>query len=151
MLRIDAARYLYRIPSRNRYHLGECALKTGDPVLGILGTLMGVACRAILAQYLPVPTGTVDPLVDKNSIALSKIRDIWADLDNLTAELVSKYLRYDRERYRLATLICVIVCMSAIDVKIGAAQTDRIDSHQDVVRARLRRLDVANFELLAII
>src|SRR5256884_9808808 len=55
-------------------------------------------------------------------------------------------LRLPGEWDRVPALVAIVVAVPGKDVEVGAAQPDRRDPHQDLVRPRARGGDVAHFD-----
>jgi hypothetical protein len=94
---------------------------------------MAVLSATIFTQNLVPPADAIQPLVHHYAIAFAQIRHCSSDLFDHSRDLVSENLRLQRERYRLAIFVGVVVRVTSEDVYVSAAQTNRSDAYQNFI------------------
>ena len=137
--RLQRCCYLDRIHRRHGNKLGEPARQSGDAVLAIELTLMTILSATILTKNLAPPADAIQSLVHHDAIAFTQISNRATYLFYDAGNFVTKNLRLYRQRDLLTIFVCIVVCMTGKDVRIGSTQTDRGHANQHFIR-RDRRL-----------
>src|SRR5215510_6421373 len=107
---------------------------------------MRIAGATILTKDISVPANTVYSLIDYHPVADAQVLDGATRFFNHTTNFVSQDLRLQRKRDRLTSLVCVVVGMAGKNMGVSAAESDRGNAHQHLMRGDYRSGHITHFD-----
>ena len=131
---IKSAANRNRVDRRHGDVFSQATRQSGDAMLSVKLALMRIAGAAVITERRAPQAHAVQALIDHHAIPGLQIPHLFADFFDAAADFVPEHLRLNVKGNRLAELIGMVISIAGEDMRVGAAQPDCRDAHQNLVR-----------------